>query len=167
MSYSLNKKQSLGVTLIELVAVLLILGVLAAVAIPRFVNLSDAARASTLQALAGSAKSINTLVISKVQAGVDVQEVPGRDDLIDIDIDEDGSFETRLKWGFLDNTDLEKWLSLSDSFVISYSGIDLTFIGYDIDGNGDAQNDNCYFRYRQANTEGSQPEYLIVSSGCS
>lgn len=155
-----------GFTLIELIAVLVILGILTAVALPRFINLSDAARESTLRMLSGSAQSINTLIIAKVRTGTDTQPVPSRDDLIDIDLDANGSFETRLKWGFLDNTDIAPQLRLSSEFVVSFSGIEITFIGYDLDGNGNANNDNCYFRYTQAASANIPPEYDIVTSGC-
>jgi MSHA pilin protein MshA len=46
-----------GFTLIELVVVIVILGILAAFAIPRFVNISTQARASAVQGLAGSLRS--------------------------------------------------------------------------------------------------------------
>lgn len=46
-----------GFTLIELVAVVAILGILAAVALPRFFDLSSQARLSKLQAALGSVKS--------------------------------------------------------------------------------------------------------------
>ncbi len=50
-----------GFTLIELVAVIVILGVIAAAAVPRFVDLSQAARQSSVKAVAGNAGSASAL----------------------------------------------------------------------------------------------------------
>lgn len=54
-------QKSQGFTLIELVAVIVILGILAAVAVPRFFNLSNEAKQSALNATVGSIESASTL----------------------------------------------------------------------------------------------------------
>ncbi|QIR16237.1 pilus assembly FimT family protein [Shewanella aestuarii] len=159
--------QQQGFTLIELVVVIIILGILAVIAAPKFINLSSDARISTLSGISSSVKTANTLVYAKSQMpSLQVQGVAGRDDLLDIDLDGDGMFETRLKWGYLDNTDIEKWIELDDSFTIQYQGTANTYIGYDKDENGQVTNDNCYFHYTQAANATTPPGYAIVSSGC-
>jgi len=58
-----NKQQ--GFTLIELVVVIVILGILAVTAAPKFINLQDDARTGTLNAVKASMQSVSTIVNSK------------------------------------------------------------------------------------------------------
>lgn len=58
------RKQA-GFTLIELVMVIVILGILSAVALPKFVDLGSDARKSAMKAVEGSMRSTNAIVYAK------------------------------------------------------------------------------------------------------
>ena len=60
---TMNKQT--GFTLIELVVVIVILGILAVTAAPKFINLQDDARTATLQAVKASMQSASSLIYSK------------------------------------------------------------------------------------------------------
>lgn len=54
-----------GFTLIELVIVIVILGILSAAAVPKFMSMQGDARASTLIAIKGAVKSANSMIYAK------------------------------------------------------------------------------------------------------
>ncbi len=58
-------KRSAGFTLIELIIVIVILGILAVTAAPKFMNMQGDARAATINAMKGSVQSAANMVYSK------------------------------------------------------------------------------------------------------
>lgn len=72
-----------GFTLIELVSVIVVLGALAVVGLPRFINLQDEAQRAALEGVAGSAGAAHALNLSAALAdpdGGEAQPVTGCDD---------------------------------------------------------------------------------------
>jgi MSHA pilin protein MshA len=77
----MNKQQS-GFTLIELVMVIVILGVLAAFALPRFADFSQQARVSVVEGIAGSLRSASAIAratqLAAGDSGSDSVELEGQ-----------------------------------------------------------------------------------------
>jgi len=88
-------QQEAGFTLVELVMVIVVLGVLAATAIPRFVNLRGEANQAVLKAMGGAILASANLVHAK-SVVLGVQSLARTN----IDIDGDGANDVEVAYGY-------------------------------------------------------------------
>lgn len=147
-----------GFTLIELIAVLVIVSILAAVAIPTFTDLSSEARVATLRNIKSSMVSTVTLVKAHAltQGIRAAPENPGGSSQTDYVVQFNGAAtevdwrnlcpESRAEVGdrltMLDFIDVNETGGLSSSLNNQY-----TLIGYDIPGFSVPTDSGCYVIY--------------------
>ncbi|WP_350431970.1 type II secretion system protein [Shewanella sp. H8] len=94
-----------GFTLIELVVVIIILGILAVTAAPKFINLQGDARASALSGLKAAIQGANTLVYSKAAlAGKETTENATVTLSGDASATPATNVDVTTDYGYLDNT---------------------------------------------------------------
>ncbi len=164
-----------GFTLIELVVVIVILGILAVTALPRFVDLQSNARTNAIENLYGTFVESHRRLHAKIQVPAGVLENPsdGRfwvdvngNGAIDGDSNGDNSFDGKDGEDILliddtniDNNQLLKLVSISAPIVAVTGDINQAYIGYDVRGDGDIAAGNCRVYYNQS-------RFWMKTDGC-
>ena len=157
----ITARKEKGFTLIELVMVIVILGILAAFALPRFADLGGEARAATLQGALGSVKSASAIAHSKWLAQGSPQNDSSVTPAVVASVTLEGSTTVNMTDEGYPTADsgIEAAAQLGDDFAVTASGGTAT-----ISADGATDSDQCQFQY--SDTTGKVVANSLVTSGC-
>ncbi|REL25558.1 type II secretion system protein [Thalassotalea euphylliae] len=167
-----------GFTLIELVVVIVILGILSAVAAPRFINLTSDANAAAIEALSGNLASTADLYYSK--AIIESDNGGLENGFVFEGIFFDQGYPIGISFSDSDNVpEILEAMNISDDFVFNTQFTDTNAAGQLTRGlylTNTPPNDapsvaeivatNCYVSYKSTVTVAAEPEILTVTTGC-
>ncbi|WP_372625386.1 prepilin-type N-terminal cleavage/methylation domain-containing protein [Arsukibacterium sp.] len=169
----MTKKLNNGFTLIELIIVIVILGILAVVSAPRFINLGADSNEAVLEGLSAAMLDAANLVYAKAI----IQNVQA-DATANVDLDGDGSDDIATVFGYPSGnrtTGIANALELGSDWAYSdiFPGAALHVTRASLVGFSGVTNNNipitqtrCYLTYRPSVSAGRAPTITYTKSGC-
>jgi len=156
-----NKKN--GFTLVELVAVIVLLSSLAVAALPGFIDLRGDARAGRLEAIVGSTRSAAVQVYAK--SLIQNKIVPAQTVV-------DGPLTIATEFGYptahspYPSTDLDisDLVNVDGDASIKWHPKNWgeTYVGFDLDSDDNVVDDNCYVTYTESTVVGTLATIVIT-----
>ncbi len=153
------KYKEAGFTLIELIVVIVILGILSATALPKFMDFGKDARVAVIKGAQGALQGANNMVYGKAA----LAGVTGSTSATAVAIDSATSVNTA--YGYATSlSELIKAAQLDTTATGNFS-VDSTgkILSYASGGTAQA---NCNITYTAPTGPGVPPTYAIISSGC-
>ncbi|QYK01796.1 type II secretion system protein [Shewanella psychrotolerans] len=171
----MNKQK--GFTLIELVVVIIILGILAVTAAPKFINLQSDARKSTLEGIKGAIQGANGLVYAKAALAGDEKKASA-DWTGTAGVDIGTSSNVKTDYGYLQATSAELKNAIDADFggdwevesstttepktiVLKQKGAAAS-----VAASGTEVATGCTLTYTEAASTTVVPTYAILDNGC-
>ena len=155
-----GQKTQAGFTLIELVVVIVILGILAATALPKFMDLSKDARGGVIKGLEGSMRAADTMLYAKAAAAGLATTAPGATNLVAVN-----GVNVSLAYGYAaDATELAKTLTLSPS--ADFDITDVAQISHKQAADYTTTPSNCSVAFTAATSATVPAKYVSTISGC-